>query len=296
MGNHLQDEAPITESAIRPITGRILPPAGFRVRETSGAIDTGQVLQVLRGELAGYRVRDFLTLEDCYRITDNFWSSTRRTPRYGEGEDGVEGYLIGASHIGRTTDEYLDDAAQAVAALCDLYEGTADPIDTFRELLVRDAALDGFRVATHGGRAASASKAVCWNNTGPFLLLPHDDVAQLSDPLQAGFEIQRVNRVMAVNVYPRVTEGTGQIQIWNVEPDTQTRMHLGLSHTGYPYPLVLLDDFQSLTIPVQAGDLCVINGNLVHAVRGAAPAGMRKRLLITCFMGLSDKGELLSWT
>jgi hypothetical protein len=297
MCKRVREPALTTASPVRAMTGFSLPHSGFCVREASGEIDAAQVLQVLTGELAGYRVRDFLPKKHCRRIVENFWASGHRTPRYGEGDEGVEGYLIGASHIGKTTDQYLCEAKQAETALRGLYGGAVDPIVAFRAALADQGAVRCIRAAVHDGHAAGGSKAVCWNNTGPFLLLPHEDVAQLSDPLQAGFEIQRLSRVMAVNVYPQVTEGAGQIQLWNIEPDHQTRARLGLDHTGYPYPQQLLEDFESLTTVVQTGDLCLINGNLIHAVRGGGPStGMRKRLLITCFMGMTKEDELMWWT
>jgi hypothetical protein len=279
------------------ITGAALSPEQFCVHETWLSVDVAKVLSVLRGELAAYRVRGFVPERECDVIVANFWASEDRVPRYGEGEDGVEGYLIGASHIEKTTDEYLREADESAAAVRRLYEGAVNPVDAFRAQLAGQEPVTRVRAAMHGGRVAADSKAVCWNNTGTYLLLPHDDLAQLSDPRQAGFEIQAARRVMAVNVYPQVPDGTGQIQLWNVEPDDASRTELGLRWSGYPYPAELLSEYPSIVVPVQAGDLCVINGNLVHAVlRGDLSASARDRLLLTCFTALTDECEFIWWT
>jgi hypothetical protein len=137
---------------------------------------------------------------------------------------------------------------------------------------------------------------VYWNNFGPFLHQPHDDLAQVKDPVQADFEIQQVPRVMAVNVYAAVPERSGQLRIWNVEPDDETRAELGLTGVGFPYPPELLLNIPATVIEVETGDLCVVNGNLVHAVIRGDIASPRNRLLLTCFMGLNLNDELIWWT
>ncbi|MFD7646085.1 hypothetical protein ACFV5M_00260 [Streptomyces albidoflavus] len=283
-----------TEVSMPSITGKVLPADRFQLYESEGTLDVERVLDVLDGRLAAYRVRDYVPADQCAALTRNFWDSTHRTPRHGEGAEGVEAHILGASHIDLSTEDYLDAAGAGRDAVAALYTGAFDPIDRMRRALAER--VGSVRAAAHEGREAGSSKAVCWNNDSrEFLLLPHDDLAQLSDPLQAGFEIQDVRRVMAVNVYPHVPGGHGQLRLWNIAPDDRTRARLGLSHSGYPYPHEALTGHASLTVPVVTGDLCVINGNLVHAVLGRGSAAERGRLLLTCFTGRTGD-EVLWWT
>ena len=284
-----------TLTTTRRITGSSLSSEAFRVHETNGPIDVPFVTDVLAGKLAAYHVHGFVPLDTCEHIVRNFWESSGRVPRYGEGEDGVEAYLIGASHYGKPTTTYLEEARACKDHVEGLYAGVVNPVAAFRKTVAAAAGLT-VRAASLDGQPAGDSKAVYWNNVGKFLLEPHDDLAQVKDPIQADFEIQQVNRVMALNIYPVVPEGSGQLRVWNVEPDNETLDELGLSGVGFPYPPELLEEFPSTTIAVETGDLCVINGNLVHAVVRGNTSSPKSRLLLTCFMGLNFRNELIWWT
>jgi hypothetical protein len=279
------------------VTGVSLPETAFRVYETEKAVDVAAVFEVLGGNLAAYRIRGFVPPDVCRRIVENFWTSPDRVPRYGEGEDGVEAYLIGASHYGKPTLQYLEEARACEGAVKNLYAGTVNPAAVFRERLASaGAGVKSLRPAMLDGLAAGDTKAIYWNNTGTFLLEPHDDLAQMKDPIQKDFEIQQATRVMALNIYAEVPANSGQVQIWNIQPDDQTRADLGLSHVGFPYPAEPLAEYPSIVIPVETGDLCVMNGNLVHAVLRGGASTPKSRLLITCFMTLNLSNELIWWT
>ena len=274
-----------------------MPATAFRLHETNRVVDNDAVFDVLHGELAAYRIRNFVPRDVCERIVENFWTSDQKVPRYGEGMDGVEAYLIGASHYGKPTLQYLEEVRECRDAVASLYAGTISPINAFRGAIAADRRyLTGLRPASLHGLAAGDSKAVFWNDMGKFLLKPHDDLAQVKDPIQHDFEIQEAVRVMALNVYAQVPPDSGQLKVWNIEPDDETREELGLTNVGFPYPAELLEEYESIVLPVETGDLCVINGNLVHAVLRGNPDSQRSRLLITCFMTVNFANELIWWT
>lgn len=287
------------DAAAKWLTGKSLPASQFRVHETHQTIDFASVLEVLRGTLAAYRIREFVPPDACRRIVENFWASKDRAPRSNAyGEDGVEGWFIGASHLKKTTLEYLESVLSFEDAVKRLYEGILNPLVIFRDSLV--AGSGGkmvVRPAQYQGLSAGDSKAVYWNSRGHFLLEPHEDYAQTKDPVQHGFEVQQAQRVVALNIYAEVPPNSGQLQLWNIEPDDPARAHLGLAYSGFPYPAELLVGYPSLILPVETGDLCVVNGNLVHAVlRGDTANSPKRRLLITRFMTLKSDDEVIWWT
>src|SRR5262249_31737813 len=231
------------------------------------------------------------------QIVENFWASTERVPRPGDGVDGVEGYFIGASHYGKTTREYLEEARACENAVKSLYAGTINPGGVFRTALATGSGRTlRVRPARANGLSAGDSKAVYWTGARTFLLEPHEDFAQVKSPDQKDFEIQQAIRVIAVNVYPEVPMNSGQIQLWNVAPDDSTRVDLDLTYSGFPYPAELLAEYPSTIIPVATVDLCVLNANLVHAVLRGDTTSEKTRLLVTFFMTLKNNHELIWWT
>ena len=167
------------------ITGTSLLEERFRVHETDEFIDAASVFEVLKGNLAAYKIRRFLPPDLCAQIVKNFWESSERVARFGRGEDGVEGYFIGASHIEKTTREYLEEVRASEKAVKSLYAGTINPASAFRETLASGSEENiNIRAAKFNELSAGDSKAVYWNNLGEFLLDPHDDFAQLKTPQQ----------------------------------------------------------------------------------------------------------------
>ncbi|WP_233420534.1 2OG-Fe(II)-dependent halogenase WelO5 family protein [Xenorhabdus nematophila] len=251
------------------------------------------------GRLAACRAHNFLSWEQRNKIIENFWHSSTRKPRYGEGLDGVEGYFLGASHIEKTTLEYFEEVEYFRTAIDELFQDTVNPVASFIEQMNNSQSDNtmSIRPAMHQGMPTGNTKVVYWNNSGEFLLLPHDDLAQLSDPQQSDFEIQSIERVMAVNFYAEVPQGGGQLKVWNIEPDVTSRSALGLTHSGFPYPADLLEEHENIVIDITPGDLVLLNGNLIHAVlTGNANQLQKKRLLVTCFMGRHKEGDLIWWT
>ncbi|MEK9495227.1 hypothetical protein V2H77_01890 [Photorhabdus sp. P32] len=281
------------------IKGTKLAESEFIVYETSNDISMDAVYDLLDGHLAACRVRDFLPPEQRKRIIENFWRSPARIPRYGGGINGVEGYFIGASHIEKDTRQYIEEAENFRSAIDEVFQDTINPMDHFIKQITHFSGNNSqvIRPAMYHGVAAGNAKILYWNNFGEFLLLPHDDLAQLSDPRQSDFEIQQINRVMAVNFYADVPQNGGQLKVWNIQPDDQSRSALGLAYSGFPYQSELLEDHTSMVINIDAGDLVLLNGNLIHAVlNGNTIFSPERRLLVSCFIGLQQNGDLIWWT
>ena len=280
------------------LTGHRFDQSRFTVRESIGIIDSSAVLDVLSGTSPAYAGRSIYQEAICEKIVGNFWNHENLKPR----GDGVDGYVIGAYHYGKSSREYINAVNSSKADMETLYENALDPAEWLRQQIkpaLRARSIE-FRAARYHEQSAGGSRALSWTKVAQYALDPHDDVGQLTRPDQRDFEIQRAkySTVVAVNMYPFVPDGTGEVRIWNIQPDDESRHQLGLDHTGYPYEPRLLESTEFIDIAVHTGDISIFNGKQVHAVLGEdvpKPIG-KQRLLITFFMGFVNDDTVVWWT
>lgn len=279
--------------------GRSLSKEYFKLLEFSNCIDGDAIVALLTGKVAACIFRDAVPRATCDVLVRNFW----RNPGRKERSDGVPGHFVGAYHYGKETAAYMREVCATKPDIDEFYSGVEDPSERVRSETKKALAVKGInlRAAMHDGITAAGSRALCWTAPGKFLLDPHDDIAQLGDPVQSGFEIQAVRNhtVVAVNIYPHVHPRSGRyLQIWNIQPDDACRRRLNLQHTGYPYSEAHLAEIESMVVTVNTGDVCLFNGGQVHAVVGELDELRlhERRLLITFFMGLRDDSTAVWWT
>lgn len=291
------DTAPLIGDSAPPI-GYSAPSEEFVCEVTEGKFDGPGMARVLTRQVAACHMKSVIDPKVCAAIAENFWTSIERRPR----QDDVPGYVVGAYHFGKSTDEYLEECAQSRAAVESLFRSTGNPLREFETALDTTVHLIGASVrrAEHRGRIAGDCRAMAWYAPGPYLLAPHDDLAQLGTAKQRGFEIQDVRRhaVMAVNMYITMPSTGGELRLWNLQPDPEFRRRYGVEDRGHPYPPSAIEGYPSFDTAVKPGDCLVFNGSYVHAVNNApAPSENNdSRLIITFFVGFKDDRTVLWWT
>ncbi|MEV0901443.1 hypothetical protein [Actinoplanes sp. NPDC049802] len=263
----------------------------FRIVE-SDKLDISLIDGVLKGELTCVVVRQFATTQECQELLFAFRSSTSRRQRAGD----ATGEYVGSFHWGKDLDDYFDDC-DAIRAGLELTLGRAStsPWHRFEQQLVGEMAVRDVEVgrAVHNGRRACAPIIRSWNGVGRFALIPHEDIAQCSDPRQAGFEIQSVepSAVGSINLCLANGDG-GRLLLWQHFPTEKERERFGTTYTGGPYPAEYVQEFPSLELDVKPGDLYVFNGSMIHAVTGVSG----ERVTISSLIGYVSPSKVAMWT
>lgn len=283
----------ISEPILRPVTGWSGSPEYFAPREYDGFVPEA-ALDVLRGRTACVVFRGMLAPELCARIAERFWSSPARQTRGAE----APGYYLGTYTWNKTTDAYFAESATVNPVLRDLLDIPGDPMKEFYAGLSRVLAAEGsvVRPARHKGREASLALLRSWHGAGTFALEPHDDLSQCDDPQMAGFErIGVLDHVVgALNICLENHEG-GRLVYWNVQPDADSRERLGIRHTGSPYPVESLAEYETQHLQVRTGDVYVFNGAHVHAVEPNTD-DTQTRTTLAAMLGFIDDHTVGTWS
>lgn len=263
------------------------------IRERTGLVSIGEIISVLKGEIAGLHIRRGFGLEVAEEITAKF----TQNPGIKEREDGVPGQYVGASHYGKDADTYFAEAENARPFVDALFGDLLDPVRGLfdalrRELDKQDIEL---RLARSERGQANICRAICWSGAGTYALEPHDDMAQV---LCVGkdCELSAVanNTVVALNFYPRMAEEGGNLRIWNHKPTASDRKSQNVETTGYPYSTAYLETVPCHDFELGVGDIALIDGAFVHGV--TQQSGGKRRLLLNCFFGFARPDLVLWWT
>lgn len=283
----------LAPSAPPRLTGTVHPPEYFRFVERT-EIDWEVWDRVVRGELTGAIFRGVLPPDACTRICANFWAS----PLLKRPDDGLPAHgrgFVGASLVGPPLEEYFADAERMRPGVQALFDGTDDALPALLREFGQHLARRGvtLRLAERQGRKAGMFKMRSWQNTGTFVLGPHDDAGALRSPTLKNFELQALRRVVGAVACVENSDG-GELHYWNISPDEETRNALGQVYDSVGYPLESLDGFEKLTVPVGPGDVYIFDSSKVHAV-GRKDDDTTNRTNVLWSMGVLDDTTFLHW-
>jgi hypothetical protein len=269
----------------------------FAIRNTGGSALHSDLLDLVNGTIPIIYVSNALESSQCRELVRQFKCNAGKRPR----SDGVPGYVLGAYHYGKTYQEYTSQIDSSERYVNEFLQAGGDPVSTVIGWL--QTALQSqkvtIRAATWHSRRVATARALSWTASGRFLLEPHEDIGQLSDPRQSGFEPQKTfgKTVIAVNLYLNVPLGGGALRIWNICPDDNARIAFDTQHKGYPYPVEALAEVSSLDLTPATGSVVLMNGGLIHAVTGYDKAIGQDdpRLIVNFFMGCLDEKTIVHW-
>lgn len=250
--------------------------------------DPSALMDLLSGRGVVHHVKGYLGSSSCRAIG----LSTKA--RMSAIRSDVPAKKLGADHFGKNTDVYLSEVEQTQEPICSLFRQTIDVPAKVQQTLQRcvDPGMV-VRRAEYQRRLAGSIRAVSWTGKGALALGIHDDISQLSQPEQSGFEIQDVRVPVAINMYPVADPNCGCLRVFNLRVAPQVKLALGIEHTGYPFPEEMLESVPFFDLRVDAGDLVLLDGRYLHGVT----AGSGERLLLNCFAGLlRDGSTVVTWT
>lgn len=271
----------------------------FRMVENIVTFDMENLLKVFRNEIPVYIIRKMIDLDICHRIRGEFNDVIKESHGGNRIDVLVPVYQIGATQYTKSSKDYFDEC-----------EGTRHNVNRILMSVKEDSGADFllenfleyefskrniiFRPSTYLDQKVNMFTIRQWRNANNsnLSLLPHEDFSQLRLAGEDGYEIADVKRVVASNLCVSNNIG-GELMIWNYEPTMELKRSLGVEYSGYPYPLELLSESESITVDINPGDIYFINANLIHAVKELRGS---ERISAGRFMGFVSDDTVVYWT
>lgn len=266
---------------------------------TSSKVQFSEILKVLKGEILGCIFNDVIPRrfgDIVYRNAFNNKKMLKKITK--EISDESPPIYVGTQHYKKDLGVYLDEAKHVLPELNSLFKDIK-PKDNFYYNFISDFSkyLEEYniklRLAEHKGRPASPFWIRSFDASKEFIISPHDDAPQLLCPKQVGFEIQSVKNIIAVNICLE-NENNGILLHYNLQPDDNMRKAYGVEHTGYPYPIHILEKLQRIELNAKKGDFYFLNANNIHAVK-VNEISKNLRTTMSWFMGFKDDNTVLYW-
>lgn len=273
--------------------------AAFQVIETQHDLQLDLVralcLSDQNSPLVAHVARKAISTETTRRFAANFWQALDRRGSSRSSDGIVDVLQIGATQYKHSSTDYLDQCIAARPAVNSLFDGIS-ATDRSRILgshwLERAIEPLGYRIepARFKGLDVGECTARSWRNDGHFLLQPHEDEAQLSVARQDAFEIGSTTSLVAWVCCIDVDQG-GELILWDIAPDEETRIRYDVVATGYPYPASACDPWPRLEISFGPGDVLLFRANFLHAVGRVTGS----RISVGRFFGALGN-RLIYWT
>ncbi|MFD9105845.1 2OG-Fe(II) oxygenase [Streptomyces virginiae] len=258
---------------------------------TLAGLDEGLLTPLLDGSALAVRVPGFV----APKAADHMAGRLAAHPSLSVYRNTPELVRVGLSHYethdadGTTNDaalvDYLDAAEQAMQEIrvcCAPYE---PPLDRLWKALDASYGLERARIAD-----TPMFAGVCRVFPEGSELLPHNDSLLRDAPgLPLGREL---DGQLAANIYLRVPERGGELQLWDLRPDEAQLADWRAPASTYGADRRLVPP-PAREIPVAAGDLVIVDATRLHAVsrqeRGT-------RIGLSCFLGVRRGRPLVYWS
>lgn len=249
----------------------------------------GSVLYVVRNAM---RADSYTQLLNAFDQQLAIRGSTR------ENDGFVKTHQIGATQFSKSGSEYSRSILESSTITLGMFDLVDEDVieDCFltrslEQLFLKEGM--HFGPARYKNSWAAFATMRRWLDNGRMALLPHEDKAQLKFAYKDDFEIKNVDIVLAYNACLERSGLGGELKVWNLEPDESLRNDLGVSDTGYPYPLEMLESVSCISVKLNPGDVYFLNANNLHGVTSMVNG---QRLTAGRFLGATSGSKVIYWT